>query len=674
MRKLLAHPLFVAGLALRLAMLALLAPKASVDWYAPFLAASVRPLTLDPWAQHLAQGGDPAAFPYGYVMWLALLPLTLLFKWLGLGALHAYGASLLAADLGLLAVLRKMLPDRTRLLLGAYWLSPIVLLTTYCLGLNDLIPVLLLVLALYYTRQLDLLRAGVFCAAAISAKLSMVLAVPFFLIYLGRNRGLQRFVQPYVQGLSAAGLVAGLPFLLSDAGMRMLMNNPEMGKAYQFVLNVGAGTVIYVLPLAYLVMLYFAWRVRRMNFELFNAVLGLGFLLVVLLTPASPGWFVWIVPLLVFYQAVSSGITIVLTALFSGLFVLSNLLVTPLSSMLGDASWADAQTMSLLHTLMTAVGVVLAMRICRETVSANDFFRFSRKPFVIGIAGDSGAGKDTLAESLRGLFGKHSTAHLSGDDYHLWDRQKPMWQVMTHLSPMANDLESYASDLMALTDGRAILSRHYDHKTGKMSRPFRVRSNDFIIASGLHALYLPVLRDCYDLSIYLDIDEGLRRYYKLQRDVLERGHTPERVRSALERREPDSARFVRPQARHASLVMSLQPLQPRMLELELGSAPPKVKLLVRSRNGLNELSLRRVLVGVCGLHVDMTMDDQANEITLTIDGDAGADDIGMAAASLFPRVVEFLDIAPQWKDGSLGLMQLIALAHINQALDKRLIW
>lgn len=674
MKKLLTHPLFAVGLALRLAMLALLVPKASADWYAPFLAASVRPLTLDPWAQHLAQGGNPAAFPYGYVMWLALLPLTLLFKLLGLGALHAYGASLLAADLGLLAVLRKMLPDRTRLLLGAYWFSPIVLLTTYCLGLNDLIPVLLLVLALYYTRRLDLLRAGVCCAAAISAKLSMVLAVPFFLIYLGRNRGLQRFVQSYAKGLLSAGLVAGLPFLLSDAGMQMLLNNPEMGKAYRFLLNVGAGTVIYVLPLAYLMMLYFAWRVRRMNFDLFNAVLGLGFLLVVLLTPASPGWFVWIVPLLVFYQAVSSGITIVLTALFSGLFVLSNLLVTPLSTMLGDSSWVDAQTMSLLHTLMTAVGVVLAMRICRETVSANDFFRFSRKPFVIGIAGDSGAGKDTLAESLRGLFGKHSTAHLSGDDYHLWDRQKPMWQVMTHLSPMANDLESYASDLMALTDGRAILSRHYDHKTGKMSRPFRVRSNDFIIASGLHALYLPVLRDCYDLSIYLDIDEGLRRYYKLQRDVLERGHTPERVRSSLDRREPDSVRFVRPQARHASLVMSLQPIQPRMLELEVGSEPPKVKLLVRSRNGLNELSLRRVLVGVCGLHVDMTMDAEANEITLTIDGDASADDIGMAAASLFPRVVEFLDIAPEWKDGSLGLMQLIALAHINQALDKRLIW
>lgn len=674
MKKLILDPLFLIGLAIRLAMLALLVPKAAADWYAPFLASSVGQLSLDPWSHYLGQGGQLAAFPYGYVMWFVLLPFTWLAKLLGLGALQAYGATLLAADTALLLVLRRMIPGRDRLLLGTYWLSPIVLLTTYCLGLNDLIPVLLLVLALYHTRKLSLMWAGVFCAAAVSAKLSMVLALPFFLIYLGRNRGLQRHLPPYLKGLLGAGLLLGLPFLASDAGMRMLFNNPEMGKAYQFVLNVGADTVIYVLPLAYLVMLYFAWRVRRMNFELFNAVLGLGFLLVVLLTPASPGWFVWIVPLLVFYQAVSGKITAVLTAAFSGLFVLSNLLVTPLSSMIGQYSWVDAQKMSLLHTMMTAVGVVLAMRICRETVGANDFFRFSRKPFVIGIAGDSGAGKDTLAESLRGLFGKHSTAHLSGDDYHLWDRQKPMWQVMTHLSPMANDLESYATDLMALTDGRAILSRHYDHKTGKMSRPFRVRSNDFIIASGLHALYLPVLRDCYDLSIYLDIDEDLRRYYKLQRDVLERGHSPERVLSSLDRREPDSERFVRPQARHASLVMSLQPVQPRLLGAELGSAAPKVKLMVRSRNGLNELSLRRVLVGVCGLHVDMSMDDQANEVTLTIDGDATPEDIAMAAASLFPRVVEFLDIAPQWKEGSLGLMQLIALAHINQALDKRLIW
>jgi len=75
---------------------------------------------------------------------------------------------------------------------------------------------------------------------------------------------------------------------------------------------------------------------------------------------------------------------------------------------------------------MTAVGIVLAMRIWHEEVSRNDYFRLSRRPFVIGIAGDSGSRKDTLSKSLEVLFGTHSVATLSGDDYHLWDRQKPI--------------------------------------------------------------------------------------------------------------------------------------------------------------------------------------------------------------------------------------------------------
>ena len=58
----------------------------------------------------------------------------------------------------------------------------------------------------------------------------------------------------------------------------------------------------------------------------------------------------------------------------------------------------------------------------------------TRRPFVIGISGDSGSGKDTFANSIEGLFGKHSVTKLSGDDYHLWDRKKPIWQAMTHLN------------------------------------------------------------------------------------------------------------------------------------------------------------------------------------------------------------------------------------------------
>ena len=679
MKKIVSTPLFLIGLAIRILLVWAVLPAPLSNWYLPFLDVSTAQLTLDPWGVWLAQGGNPAAFPYGYVMWLAFLPLTLLCKLTGAPLLFGYGATLIAADVGLLMLLRKLVKASDRLLLATYWLSPIVIVASYVFGFNDLIPVMLLTLSLYFMRIARLSWAGVACVAAISAKLSMVIALPFFVIYLMHNRALRQHLRYFAKGLAAGAVLLLLPFLFSGAGVGMLFTNPEMRKVYRLAFDLQGGSMIYLVPFVYLLMLYAAWRVRRLNFELFTAMMGVAFLLVVLMTPASPGWFIWTLPLLVMYQASTDRIGIALTAGFSVLYVFSSLLLGQ-GALPNLGGWDGALPSdlsiisSLVHTAMVATGVVVAVRIWRETVSRNDYFRLSRQPFVIGVAGDSGAGKDTFSDAIKGLFGGHSVTTLSGDDYHLWDRQKPMWQVMTHLNPMANDLEGFANDLVALTDGKPINARPYNHTTGRMSRPFITNSNDFIIASGLHALYLPILRECYNLSVYLDIDESLRRHFKIERDVHKRGHTLEKVLTSFERREPDSARFIRPQANHADLVLSLQPIHPRMLENMHGKSELRFKLVVRSRHGLNELSLMRVLVGICGLHVDMQVSQDGYEVELAIEGETSAQDIEMAARMISPRIFDFLDLQPEWKDGVMGLMQLITLSHINQALTKRFIW
>lgn len=683
MKQLFLHPLFALGLLIRLALIAGLAPLAVAEWYGPFLDASINHLSLDPWSTWQTSGGSPAAFPYGYAMWLLFLPFVLLAKLLSLPATLAYALTLLSCDILLMLVLRLILPERSRLLLGAYWLSPIIILASYGLGLNDLIPVLLLTLSLYFTRNYRLQAAGALCACAISAKLSMVVALPLFFVYLYNNRPLRKRMIKFLYGFAAAGGVLFVPFMFSSSGLSMLLSTPEIGKIYTLALDLGAHSTVYVVPLVYLLMLYYAWRVRRLNFELFQSIAGLAFLMIVFMTPASPGWFVWSIPFLLSYQAMSGRVAITLTAIFSGLYVFSTLINAPLRLQGGGvldihlllhlSSQLGSVASSLLLTGMVAIGIVLALRIWRETINRNDYFRLSRKPFVIGIAGDSGAGKDTYSDSITGLFGDHSVVKLSGDDYHLWDRQKPMWQVMTHLNPMANDLEGFCNDLIALTDGKSIHSRHYDHQTGKMSKPHRIDSNDFVIASGLHALYMPILRDCYNLKIFLDIDESLRRHFKLQRDVRQRGHTLERVMSSFQKREPDSERFIRPQSQHADLILSLQPIHSRMLDELKDDQPLRLKLVVRTRHGFNELSLTRVLVGICGLHVDIDSSPDGTEMMITIEGESSSDDIAQAARILCPRIIEFLDIEPQWDAGVAGWMQLITLSHINQALTKRII-
>ena len=678
------NPLFLLGLALRLALIFAILPNPVGQWYVPFLDNSIAIFTLDPWQAWLSQGGVTIAFPYGYAMWLFLLPLSLLCKAISIPLAYGYGLSLLAADFGLLLILRRLLKTKDWVVLAIYWLSPISLIASYCLGYNDIIPVFLLMGAVYFLRGHYLVWSGIWMVAAISAKLSMILGLPFFLIYLFHNGNLRQILRQFVIGLALGASIFFLPFLFSQAGIGMLASNPEVEKIYQLSISLVRNTTIYLVPLTYLLMLYAAWRIKRMNFELFNAILGMAFLLVVLLTPASPGWFIWILPLLVSYQVSGDRAAIYITSIFSALYALSAILFVGsqfdvtlqalgLQNTLGNTQLMNARLASLTHTALVATGIVLAVRIWRETVIRNDFFRLSRKPFVIGVAGDSGAGKDTFANAITGLFGSHSVAAISGDDYHLWDRHQPMWQVMTHINPAANDLENFATNLVSLTDGRSIQSCHYDHDSGKMSKPFTVKSNDIIIASGLHALYLPILRECYDLSIYLDIDEDLRTYFKVQRDVNKRGYTIERVLDALAKRKPDSEKFIRPQAAFADLIFSLRPIHSSSLINASEENPPRLKLVVKSRHGFNELSLKRVLIGVCGLHVDMSTNADVSEVEISIEGDASAEDIQMAAQLICPQIFEFLDLQPQWQNGVLGLMQLVTLSHINQALTRRFI-
>jgi uridine kinase len=263
----------------------------------------------------------------------------------------------------------------------------------------------------------------------------------------------------------------------------------------------------------------------------------------------------------------------------------------------------------------------------RESISKNDFFLLSRKPFVIGIAGDSGSGKDTLADALESLFGNHSVTKISGDDYHLYDRKKPVWKLVTHLNPIANNLEKFAHDLADLANNKNILTRNYNHETGKLSHPIKIKSNDIIISSGLHALFFPELRDLYNLSIYLDIDENLRRYFKFKRDLNKRSQSLAYISKSLAKREVDSNKFIRPQAIFADLIFSLKPATPNSIKIKKDKKLPPLKLIVRSPYGLNESTITHTLISLSSLKVDRNIKSGSNGFELTIEGDISSEDV-----------------------------------------------
>jgi len=684
------RPMFLFGLAIRILLILLAEPLIHTTWFVPFIQHGLFGSLLDPWGAHLAAGGDPAAFPYGLPMFAIPALTVALGSWVDWlsggthGAQIGFGLTILVLDGVVLWVLLKFRPEYPQRLLFLYWLSPIVLYICYWHGHLDIIPVSLLVLAVYFISKNRPLATGLLMGVAIAAKLSMVIALPFTVVYLLNNKQLRHLLVPFCAAVVASFVLLSLPTVASSAAWHMVLGTPEMAKIFSLAVALDDHHSVYLLPTVYLLILFAAWRVHRMSFDLLVAFLGLAFFLVVIMTPAAPGWFLWAAPFF-FINVASAETRVVVLAfgfsiLFTGLHLLTStgaLLLFPawdLTSPWTEPLAVSPHVVSLWLTGLIALGLMLNIRLIGEGILRTDYYRMTRRPVVLGIGGDSGTGKDTLADYLTALFGPKSVVRISGDDYHLWDRYRPMWQVLTHLNPQANDLPKFTQDVLLLNDGRAVRNRHYDHTTGRMTKPVLVRPNDVLIVSGLHALYSPALRERYDLSIFLDMDDGLRRFLKIRRDVGVRGHPLEKVLASLASREADRERFIQPQAEHADLIFTLLPLNPAHLEGKISpdTPMPRLRLRVLLRQGSHYEQLVRVLIGVCGMHVEVLAGDATQPVDITLEGDVDADDIAMAARELVPHLDDLICLEPIWQPGTGGLMQLFIVLKLSHALRRRL--
>ncbi len=181
------------------------------------------------------------------------------------------------------------------------------------------------------------------------------------------------------------------------------------------------------------------------------------------------------------------------------------------------------------------------------------------RPIILGVVGDSAAGKTTITRGLVRLLGEERVTHIAGDDYHRFDRQQRAGRRITPLHPDANYLDILEQDLTSIRAGRAILKPVYRHKDGTFGPPVYVQPHQFTIVEGLLGYHTKALRDVYDVRVYLDPPEETRRQWKVQRDTALRGYTTDQVLEELDRREPDSQDYIRPQQRWADIGVSFIP-------------------------------------------------------------------------------------------------------------------
>ncbi len=181
------------------------------------------------------------------------------------------------------------------------------------------------------------------------------------------------------------------------------------------------------------------------------------------------------------------------------------------------------------------------------------------RPVMLGIVGDSGSGKTTITRGLVRVLGEDQVTHFCTDDYHRYDRRQRAERNITPLDPECNHLDILEQHLGHLRRKEPIMKPVYQHSDGTFGPPDYVMPGRFVVCEGLLGFHTEKMCESFDVRVFLAPPEELRRHWKVQRDCSRRGYTTDQVLAELDRREPDSERWIRPQRHHADIVIAFQP-------------------------------------------------------------------------------------------------------------------
>ncbi len=183
----------------------------------------------------------------------------------------------------------------------------------------------------------------------------------------------------------------------------------------------------------------------------------------------------------------------------------------------------------------------------------------SERPIILGIVGDSAAGKTTLTRGIAQILGEDNVTIICTDDYHRYDRKQRAELGISALAPDCNYLDIIQQHLGLLRTGQPILKPIYNHDTGMFDPPEYIEPRKFVIVEGLLGYSTRTMCTSYDVKVYLAPPEDLRKTWKIKRDTRKRGYTEAAVLDQLEKREPDSEAYIRPQRKWADVVVSFYP-------------------------------------------------------------------------------------------------------------------
>jgi len=179
--------------------------------------------------------------------------------------------------------------------------------------------------------------------------------------------------------------------------------------------------------------------------------------------------------------------------------------------------------------------------------------------FIIGIAGGTGSGKTTVVRKVIESLPKDEVAIIPQDSYYKDSSHLPIEerQEINFDHPRSLEFKLLIDHIKKLKKGEGIDQPIYSYLTcSRSEETIPVSPKKVIIVEGILILQNSQLRDLMDIKVFVDADNDDRLMRVIQRDLVERGRSVNKVLERYEKTvKPMHLQFIEPTKRYADVII-----------------------------------------------------------------------------------------------------------------------
>ncbi|HOE03616.1 MAG TPA: uridine kinase [Bacteroidales bacterium] len=178
---------------------------------------------------------------------------------------------------------------------------------------------------------------------------------------------------------------------------------------------------------------------------------------------------------------------------------------------------------------------------------------------IIGIAGGTGSGKTTVVKKITERLQSDEVAVIPQDSYYCDNSHLPLEarQEINFDHPDAIEWSLLIDHIKRLKHGETVPQPIYSYLTcTRMDESIAVYPRKVIIIEGILILGNKELRNLMNLKVFVDADADDRLSRVIQRDIIERGRSVNKVLERYEKTvKPSHLQFIEPTKRYADLIV-----------------------------------------------------------------------------------------------------------------------